>query len=587
VNGPYKPFVWGLTILLGLAILSGIGWQLLHRNGDRRVLPAEPPLETTGPYELSLKLIFPTRSTPSQVFRGNFWASPALVTLPGQDPILLVFPSDGEVVALEPESGVKKWGVLLPRQRKQDGQLLAAPVQVGDRLVVAYTLMDRSTGAWSHHLAVINLARGAVDLEFPTLEFRAQVPAVDGKEIRFDPETQQPRGALTHVPAENGLGRVYVPFGAIGDQGAWHGWFFEIDLDAWKAGPPAKAVSAIFVTTPEADCDDGTNNKLCGGGIWAYSGPQIHHSVTGYEILVQTGNGKLDLRRKSYSQSLIRLRPGLQFDPDCSPAECARDDPREPSDRCIRTCKNLFIPRLLPEDAPLRPADKSCEAKSYLQCLDFHDWDFGSNAPLRVTLPNDLAVYVTGGKAGDIFLLDAENLGLLYDRKQAVEPCGTEERPCPDPNEGLMLTQPQAGWINGRPVVVFATFNPDDTHAAGVVAYSIDMDGAKPGLRKIWRVPDPNSTESKRWFRAPPTRPIIGDFEGEQIVWVADNAAEGRLVGIRLQDGQVVANVRTAGWPMRNAKPVLYKDVLYLPTAFPKREDLTWIEAYRIQRSGH
>ncbi|MCI0431337.1 MAG: hypothetical protein L0210_12465 [Rhodospirillales bacterium] len=573
-----------VVVAVGLAILGG---RLLDGSEQRRTLPADPPLETAGPYDLALEFVFPTRTISAEIFRGNFWASPAMVSLPGEEPALLVFPSVGEVVALEPESGTRKWGVKLPRQRQQNAQLLAAPVQVGDQLVVAYTLIHQGTGNWSHHLAVVDLAWGEVNPDFSVLEIAAQVPAAEGEGVvRFDPATHQPRSALTHIPAEGGLGLVYVPFGSIRDQGAWHGWLFEIDLDAWKAGPPGNAVSAVFVTTPEADCDDGTNDKLCAGGIWAYSGPQIHRSATGYEIVVQTGNGKLDLRRGSYSQSLIRLRPGLQFAPECNPVMCAEDDPREPSDRCLRSCKNLFVPRLLPQDAPLRPADGSCDSKSYLECLDFNDWDFGSSAPLRVALENGSAVYVTAGKAGDVFLLDAEILGIMYDRKQAVGLCGTADHPCPAINEGLMITQPQAGWIDGQPIVVFATFNPDQVHAAGVVAYAIDLDGADPRLREVWRVPDPASAEARRWFRAPPTRPIIGEFEGEQIVWVADNAAEGRVLGIRLRDGHVMANHRTAGWPMRNAKPVLYEGVLYLPTAFPKREDLTWIEAYRIRRSA-
>ncbi len=66
------------------------------------------------------------------------------------------------------------------------------------------------------------------------------------------------------------------------------------------------------------------------------------------------------------------------------------------------------------------------------------------------------------------------------------------------------------------------------------------------------------------------------------MVWVADNAREGRIVGIQVRDGHVLANIRTAGWPMRNARPVIHDNVLYLPAAVQDREDLTWIEAYAI-----
>jgi hypothetical protein len=68
----------------------------------------------------------------------------------------------------------------------------------------------------------------------------------------------------------------------------------------------------------------------------------------------------------------------------------------------------------------------------------------------------------------------------------------------------------------------------------------------------------------------------------EQILWVADNGKEGRVLGIRVADGKVLANMRTAGWPMRNARPVIHDGILYLPAAVQGREDLTWIEAYRL-----
>src|SRR5690606_38018698 len=131
----------------------------------------------------------------------------------------------------------------------------------------------------------------------------------------------------------DGLGYAYVTFGANRDQGAWHGWLFEIDLDAWRSGSVGTAFSSVFVTTPEADCDDGTGGKLCGGGLWAYAGPQIHHTDADVEIYVQSGDGVIDLSRGDYSQALLRLAPGLKFAPECNRERCGKDNPRAPRGR--------------------------------------------------------------------------------------------------------------------------------------------------------------------------------------------------------------------------------------------------------------
>ena len=70
----------------------------------------------------------------------------------------------------------------------------------------------------------------------------------------------------------------------------------------------------------------------------------------------------------------------------------------------------------------------------------------------------------------------------------------------------------------------------------------------------------------------------------EPVVWVADNSRGGHLLGIQVRDGRVLADIAAGGWPMRNSKPVIFHDVLYLPAAVQGHDDLTWIEAYSIRR---
>lgn len=578
----------GALVCFLLFATGSAGFLVLRRalNREWMILPAYTVAEESSPDdELTLHLVFPTKVRAARVFEGNFWASPQLIELSGKAPFLLATPSGGAIAALKLDTGEVMWRVSLPANPEYETRLQAAPVQVGDRLVVAYIWIHKTTGKYSHHARVLNLRTGKLDLGFRDLEFSAEVPAAEGAGIiRFDPTTQHSRSALAHVPSSAGLGHVYVAFGSIHDEDVWHGWLFELDLDAWMRGPPDKPISSVFVTTPEVDCDDGRAGKLCGGGIWAYAGPRIYHGKDDFDIVIQTGNGLLNLKRRDYAQSMLRLRPGLKFDPVCDEERCSNVDPSDPPDTCLSTCKNLFVPRLLPTDPPLRPTDGSCDGMAFLPCLEKKDWDFGSSSPIRVELPNNRAVYVTAGKAGDLYLVDGETLGIMYDRKQIVDLCGTIEDPCADPNEGLIINEPQIGRLNGSPVVVIATHSPDESHAAGVIAYKIKTEANQPRLEKLWRVPDPATVEARRWFRAPPTRPVIADFEGEPVVWVADNGRDGRLLGIRLLDGKILANVRTAGWPMRNAKPVLHQNVIYVPTAVPNHENLTWIEAYEIRR---
>lgn len=578
--------IWFVGLICGVLILIVCveAARRLQRTTDWMTLPSDTVAESSSTNdELALKLIFPTKLKRAKVFRGYFSASPQIVALPGKAPFLLATPSEGIIAALDLVSGQVIWQLQLPSDPGYIPLLQATPVQVGERLVVAYRWISSKTGMDSNHARVIDLKNGKLDAAFDDLEFSAEVAASSGGgTVRFDPAIQHAVSALALISSA-GRELVYVSFSSLGDQGGWHGWLFELDLGAWKRGPSRSAITSVFVTTPEVDCD-GTSGKLCGGGLWGYSGPQTRRSDEGFEIIVQSGNGLLNLRTGDYAQSMLRLKPGLKFDPLCSAEQCTNIDPRNPPDACLRTCKNLFVPRLLPSDKPLRPADGLCDGKTFLQCLDVEDWDFGSSSPVFIDLPGKQSIYVTAGKAGDIYVLDATTLGIMYDRKQAVELCGTAEEVCPDTSEGMIISQPQVAWVEGRPVVVIATHNPDHVHAAGVIGYAIVTAVGEPHLKKIWQVPPSSAPEAKRWFRALPTRPIIADFEGEPIAWVADSGLEPRLLGIRIRDGKLVVNVRTAGSPQRNAKPVIYRNVLYLPTVVPSCGDLTWIEAYQISR---
>lgn len=549
------------TILAALAILIWVGARLPLRQPNQYVNP-EP--------------------ITAHLYTGEWGPSPQLAEVEGLPPMLIVPSADGLVTAFDAASRRRVWQVALPRASQHSVWVMADPVRAVDQLVFAYSWLPwipQSQGTRSHHAAVIDLRRGIVNTEFPPIEFAAQARGVDDAIISFDPEFHHARSGLAHVPVQGGLGLVYVGFGADRDQGIWHGWLYEIDLEAWRRTRGAKALANVLVTTPVTDCT--AEQKNCGGGVWAFAGPQIYRTSAGYEILVQTGNGRLDLSRNSYAQSLIRLTPGLKFAPRCDTGLCAKGDPKDPSRACLDSCRNLFVPRLMAGDPPLDPVDGSCRGVSFLRCLDIHDWDFGGGSPMRFE-SDGKAFYLTASKVGGIYLIDAERLGVLYDRKQAATLCGVANSPCPAIYEGLALAQPQIGRVGQKIIAVVPTFNPDKKSSAGVVGYEVET-GKTPKLKEIWRTPATNTPEARQWFREPPTRLVISDVDGAPVAWIADNSEIGRLLAIRLRDGHILANIRTNGRPMRNAKPVVYKDVIYLPTLAPGQAGKSRLEAYPIR----
>ena len=61
----------------------------------------------------------------------------------------------------------------------------------------------------------------------------------------------------------------------------------------------------------------------CGGGVWSPSGPTLRQGEDDFELGLPTGNGQLDLGRRDYANTLMRVPPGLAFDPGCDPDACA------------------------------------------------------------------------------------------------------------------------------------------------------------------------------------------------------------------------------------------------------------------------
>lgn len=529
------------------------------------------------------------------VISGRFAASPVLVDS-RVGPLIVVADKSGTVTAIDPDSESAVWRVVLPAPKGQEPYLLSTPVATNAGLVVLYQTREKGTGVRrSHRALVIDLDRGELNPALPMVEFSASIPAVDGSGlVRFNPPTSQSRAALAHgsVPGKR-LGFVYASFGNRADIQPWHGWIFELDLDAWQSGGAEAAISATFLVTPETHCpvegQSGSADMICGGGVWTPAGPLVVEAEDGFDLFASSGNGQLDLARRDYSNSLMRLRPGLDFDPECDPDHCREFDPLNPAEVCMASCRNLFIPRQLPGDPPLRPASGICEGMTFLECYARIDYDFGASAPAQLALANGLRVMIQPGKDGHVYLFDADQLGELYDREQIVSVCGAPGDLCEDDQwRGMILTQPTLTVVDGLPIVLVPTFMFDHTHPAGVVALAVHIESGRPKLEPFWQAPAFDTEEARLRFRFYSSRVALSRPGPEQIAYVVDvvdsggknpwrnplaalrayfdGTRRGTLLAIRVRDGEIVARTKLLGSGRRHVMPLLVRDKLFIPS---------------------
>jgi hypothetical protein len=434
----------------------------------------------------------------SEVFDGCLMGSPLLHNA-ATGPEIVVASGDGRVAAIDPADGRTLWSVRLPARNGQMAHVASTPVLIpGGRLVVAWQDIPEGSAnppvaeRFSHRAAVVDLDAGALDDTFPTLTITGSAPSADGAVVDFQTEYAFSRAALVHAPGSRGRGYVYVSFGNARDIQPFHGWVFELDLDGWHDAGTKGAISASLVTTPETDCGraghSGAREMVCGGGVWAPAGPAVVPTASGFELLVPTGNGALDLPRRDYAHTLMRIRgPGLRFDDGCDPAECASWDVEAPSPGCVQSCESLFVPRFAGRETSFDVEE--CEGLSFFGCYAVRDWDLGADAPAVVDVPEGPRVIVLPAKDGSVYLADFAKLGTLYDRLKLVEPCGSHGARCTEDWAGMMVTRPEIAEAGGALVAVIATFEPDDRNPAGLVGVRIIAKQGVPSLEKIWEAP--------------------------------------------------------------------------------------------------
>ena len=510
---------------------------------------------------------------------GCEFSSPIAISSRGETQVLVVT-AEGTFTALDPTTGAEIWRVSLDAPAGQSPHLASPPALIPtNRLVFAWQDVTSDWTRMSHHVGVLDLEARALDPQFPTLTLAGSKATYDGaRTIDFVPAHAYARSAVAyaHLPGHD-LGLAYVSFGNVRDLQPWHGWLFEIDLDDWRATGSAGAVTASLITTDEDNCGpenvDGSRQMACGGGVWSHMGPQVVYddgAPDGFRLVVATGNGALDPTRGDFANSVLRTGHGLAFEPGCDPLLCEPFDTMSPSQACMDSCENLFMPRLLAGQVVPDGANRVCVGRTFLGCYAALDWDLGANAPAVTALSGGPTVLVQPGKDGSVYLIDAHHLGTLYDRAELMAGCGEGGGTCAATWAGTIVAQPTiVNLTDGVVLALVPTFVEDDAHPAGLQALEISMAGGMPHLIPRWQAPSFATPESIREFRHHAGGVTVVDVAGEPFAAVVETAPPGQsgnLFWIRVRDGVIVEKLRLSGSGQRFSRPLALDGMLYVPS---------------------
>lgn len=548
-----------------------------------------------APCSLVAERLFPTAASPVERHRACHLASPLAHEEAGQPAVLMGVGE--EIIATDPLTGARLWGVTLPAPVGEMAFVVGTPLVLGDRLVVSYHTTPATAGnrdvlavRHRHLVVVLDLTTGALDSAFPTVELAGEGIDADGNAVVFEPGQALGRAELLggKLPGD-AFGKVYVTFGNARDIQPWHGFAFELDLDAWLAAGAEAAISGFFVDTPEADCgqpgQSGSRQRICGGGLWAPSGPLLVPKDDGYDIVLASGNGRLDLSRDDYANTLMRLPPGLAFAPGCDETLCAGFDPDAPADACVESCSSLFVPRMpAGEDFSALVSAGRCGGLTMFECWANLDY-IGGSTPVHVPLPG-FEVLLYPAKDGAVYLVDANHLGTQYERRQLVPVCGTATSLCSMDWAGMIVTEPTLTALDGEPVALVPTFMPDGEQEAGVVALKIHVVDGAPALSELWRWPAPGSDAARTRFRTHPSRVSLMAVPGQGPVALVveprvSGGAPGRLLALDVATGALLLDAPLDGRGYRFLEPLILEDRVYVPSCESNAGD-AWLEGYRI-----
>ncbi|MFP4599909.1 MAG: hypothetical protein ACLFVJ_16745 [Persicimonas sp.] len=209
--------------------------------GSDAPVEEEEPDEVT-PESWEIERLFPSAENEGVEFNGCIYGSPFLYE-GGESTSLITLDAEGELAALDPDTGAERWSMTLPAPEGEAPLALSQPARIDDhRIVVAYHTVpggkdeiDANTTRLSHRVTVVDLAEGQVAEDFGTITLEAELPAnEDGSTVAFRPGHALSRPDIELGRAEGDqFGKAYVTMGNTRDIQPWHGWAVEIDLDAW------------------------------------------------------------------------------------------------------------------------------------------------------------------------------------------------------------------------------------------------------------------------------------------------------------------------------------------------------------------
>lgn len=569
----------------------------------------EVPDGATPPRDAGADAHFDAAVAPGDVTAEHLWqssdtsciyGSPMAVRSQGEDAILVIG-VEGEMRLLDPDTGADVWGMQLAPTAPADLiGVVATPTIVAERYAVfGYAEIQRSP--WDilgFYVAVLDLDTRALSTDFERIHIQASVPSQDGSgDVVFEPLRAVNRGAMKHVDVpDRELGLVYVSYGNGPSVQPFHGWVFELDLDAWRTSGPDAAVTGTLLTTAENDCGPPGNpmTMVCGGGVWNAAGPTIDVRPDGtYEIFVATGNGRVDFDIGAYAHAVMRTGRGLGFDRACDETMCAPFDELDPARGCLESCANIFVPRLPEGEPPLLDGEGRCEGLTFLECYGALDADLGANMPVVFEVPGGPRVLVQPGKDGALYLVDAEHLGTMYQRMQVMDFCGTADDECEASWLGTFVTHPALAWVDGDPVVILTGQMGDNTHPSGITAVRVAMDGDAPRMEILWQVPDFDSPEALTAFRNQSGRPTIVELDGEAYVFVVETRRgiyvlvpgidpPGILWGVRVRDGHLAVRAPLSGAGQRYVLPLVVGDRIFVNSCDGRGEIEGRVDAFRL-----
>lgn len=524
--------------------------------------------------------LFPTLLHPVEEESACHLASPLWYEHDG-DAFVISAVGD-RINAVDPKTGAIKWTTVLPVPDGEQALVVATPLLVDDHLFVGYhTTQPRAGGRdvlvarIRHRLVALDLTTHQIDETFDSLDFAGATTSVDGQEVRFLPAQALMRAAIIGAHVEGARwGRAYVTFGNARDIQPWHGFAFEVDLDRWQSLGTTEAITGFFVDTPEADCgspgQSGSRLRVCGGGLWAPSGPLVVERGGSYEVTLASGNGQLDLSRRDYANTLMRTGPGLTFDPRCDLSACVGFAPDEPNVDCVESCVDLFIPRMPAGEtfSDLVSGDR-CLGDSMFECWAKLDY-IGGSTPVYVEAHGQaLLAYPT--KDGAVYLVDYAHFGRLHDRLQLVPVCGTENASCTMDWAGMIVTQPSLTTRDDEPWILIPTFMPDAEQEAGVFALRIVSTSEGLKLEEVWRWPRAETSEARTRFRAHPSRMALTTLpNGDEVGVIVEPSLKanepGHLLVLGIDDGVLLADVPLAGSGYRFVMPLVVDGKVYVPS---------------------